>query len=83
MKLAESTYERKYYEVKKENNRLKLEKLNAWIMLPFITSDILEEFKDTDLIDMESNKPAWTQTAVEFACLLSPKRELSELIGED
>jgi len=62
--------------------RLEKEKSNFWVMLPFITDDIYNDWKDTDMIELIHGKPMWTRKAQDFTCLLSPKRELSELLGK-
>ena len=44
------------------------------IYLPMIDKQVLEYLEDTDLIERDSNgEPQWSQTAVDFACLLKEK----------
>ena len=45
--------------------------------LPYITDEMYEEFKDTCLMewDTEINRPNWTQTAVDF-CAVIPIEQL-------
>jgi hypothetical protein len=77
--MKEATFRNKYFESQKRVRALELEKTNAWVMLPFITDEIYDEFKDTGLIEVLDRKCNWTQDAVEFACLISPQKELSQL----
>ena len=47
------------------------------ISLPIITDEIWLEYNETDLVtwDRESNKPHWTQIAVDFACTLKSSKQ--------
>jgi hypothetical protein len=51
--------------------------------LPYITDSLWEEFNETDLMtwDKQTNRPHWTQTAVDFSCAL-PITKKGDVSGE-
>lgn len=70
-------------DLKFQNAQLKNRLVKGWLMLPFITKEIHDDWKDSNMIELVEGKPMWSQDAVDFACLLSPKHELSELTGKN
>lgn len=50
---------------------------NRHIFLPNITEEIYEQFSGEPLIEfnVETQRPEWTQTAVEFICLLTEAQQ--------
>ena len=52
--------------------------------LPYITEELFDQFIETGLMawDKETNRPGWTQEAVDFACCLPSKCKKLSLPGE-